>query len=416
MPSNAPAIEPNLVLNPEVRTQVVELLAGAKTIVDDARKAGRDLTDEEHEQVSASMTKAKQLELDNYAERAKASGNFNAPLNDIRLSSQPWESPAGGPQAKARGASWAKAMIRAASDPVTHQFKGLTPSGSVLVDVPAPPPIELGRPVTSLRQLMINEPSSGQFAFLRQTVRTNNAAVVAPGALKPTSIYNFERVEDRCRVVAHLSEPIPRQDLSDAPVLAQFVQVEMFDGLERALEAEIIGGDGTGEHFTGLNATSGVQTVALLGATGVDLVHTLRRAITRLENYGLTGTGWVMNPADWENVETLATTGGELLLANAGQNVPVDQAARRLWGIPVVTSVSCPVGTAYLADWIGSVRCYVREQNMISWSENVWLPDGLGAGQGVGTFETNQVVARAEGRFGFAVLRPSGIVKVSLAA
>lgn len=44
------------------------------------------------------------------------------------------------------------------------------------------------------------------FSYLRQTVRTNNAAPVATGALKPTSISTLARVESRLRVIAHLSD------------------------------------------------------------------------------------------------------------------------------------------------------------------------------------------------------------------
>jgi HK97 family phage major capsid protein len=192
----------------------------------------------------------------------------------------------------------------------------------------------------------------------------------------------------------------------------------MFFGLEQALEAEIITGSGTGEHIEGMANTAGIQTVPLITggpSTAIDLVRTLRRALTRLEGYGLTGTGWVMNPADWEKVETLATTGGELLMASAGQQVPVDQAARRLWGIPVVSTPSCPAGVAYLADFLGSTKLYVREEANLSWSENTWDPDALGEGLGASDFARNLVRFRAEGRFGFAVTRPTGVVKVALA-
>jgi HK97 family phage major capsid protein len=96
---------------------------------------------------------------------------------------------------------------------------------------------------------------------MRHDTRDNQAAVVAAGARKPTSNYELTPVEDRCRVIAHLSNPISRMSLADAPTLSEFVPVEMFYGVERALEAEIIGGNGTGEHLTGLANTSGVQVV-----------------------------------------------------------------------------------------------------------------------------------------------------------
>ena len=52
--------------------------------------------------------------------------------------------------------------------------------------------------------------SGPEFAYLRQSVRTNNAAVIARGATKPTSVLTTVRVADKLDVVAHLSEGVPR--------------------------------------------------------------------------------------------------------------------------------------------------------------------------------------------------------------
>jgi hypothetical protein len=57
--------------------------------------------------------------------------------------------------------------------------------------------------------------TSAEYAYLRQSVRTNNAAIVAEGAAKPTSVYSVVRVENSLQVIAHLSEGIPRYWLLD---------------------------------------------------------------------------------------------------------------------------------------------------------------------------------------------------------
>jgi hypothetical protein len=41
------------------------------------------------------------------------------------------------------------------------------------------------------------------YGYLRQTVRTSNAAVVAEGGTKPTSVFSVVRIEDSLDVVAH---------------------------------------------------------------------------------------------------------------------------------------------------------------------------------------------------------------------
>jgi hypothetical protein len=114
---------------------------------------------------------------------------------------------------------------------------------------------------------------TAEYAFLRQTTRTNNAAVVAAGATNPTSVYSVTRVEQSLVVVAHLSEGIPRYWLLDSTALEMFVENELTYGLQVAVEAKVL---------TDINATSGIQTQAY--ATSV--LATLSKGLTKLETAG----------------------------------------------------------------------------------------------------------------------------------
>ena len=125
---------------------------------------------------------------------------------------------------------------------------------------------------------------------MRQTVRTNNAAVVAAGALKPTSVYTVTRVENALVVIAHLSEGIPRHWLIDNAALEAFLASELEYGLRTAVEAKVL---------ADVNGTSGIQTQAY--ATSV--LATLRKGITKLETAGYTPSAFVLHPTDWEGVE-----------------------------------------------------------------------------------------------------------------
>ena len=62
--------------------------------------------------------------------------------------------------------------------------KALAPSGSVVVAQEfRPDPIALGKPAHSLLDVLpVQAHDTPQFAYLRQSVRTNNADVVAEGA------------------------------------------------------------------------------------------------------------------------------------------------------------------------------------------------------------------------------------------
>jgi HK97 family phage major capsid protein len=119
-------------------------------------------------------------------------------------------------------------------------------------------PTYAARPHPHARPATSDGSGGNAFTFLRQTVRTNNAAVVADSATKPTSVYTIAEIEDRFRVIAHLSEAIPLRYFADHNQLESWLAVR--DGLRAAparSQAEVLAGDGTGEHFTGILNTSG---------------------------------------------------------------------------------------------------------------------------------------------------------------
>jgi hypothetical protein len=112
-----------------------------------------------------------------------------------------------------------------------------------------------------------------EFAYLRQTVRTNNAAVVAEGAVKPTSVYSLTRSEDKLDVVAHRSEDVPRYWFTDNGTLERFVPDELLYGLQAAVEA--------------------MATVDIAGTSAIQIqvyatspLVTLRKSLTKLEKQG----------------------------------------------------------------------------------------------------------------------------------
>lgn len=229
-----------------------------------------------------------------------------------------------------------------------------------------------------------------EFEFLRQTVRTDNAAAVVDAATKPTSIYTVTSVPDRVRVYAHLSEAIPLRLFADHRELSGFLDSEMSRGVLDALEADIVSGATGGENVVGILETAGVGTTAY--ATSVPV--TLRKARTAMENAHEAPTAWVLNPTDAEGLDLLTTADGEYLVDSTAY-------ANIFGNIPKVISTSVPAGTALLADW-SQCRLIVRQGTTID-------ADSSGA-----LFDTNRVKLRAEGRFGFAVNRPAAFRVIDL--
>jgi len=211
------------------------------------------------------------------------------------------------------------------------------------------------------------------------------------------------RVDDTTKVIAHLSERIPRFYVEDAPVLRSFIQNEMFYGIQSALDGQILSGNGTAPNLRGITATAGIGVVT----TGTDALARTRTALTSIQQADLVPDAYVFTPSDWAKVEGVAMS---QFAANSGVGSPVDGMTRTLWGVPVVVSTSLSNGTALLGDFRGSASLFYTGQPRLDWSENTY--DSVA---GATDFERNFLRFRAEGRFGFAVTRPTGFVSITIA-
>ena len=267
--------------------------------------------------------------------------------------------------------------------------KALSPSGSAVVGQEfAASVTALGQPATSLLDVLpVVQHSIPEFAYLRQTTRTNNAAVVAAGGLKPTSVYSVTRIENALAVVAHLSEGIPRHWLLDNSSLEAFLRNELEYGLAVAVEASVL---------AQVNGTSGIQAQAY--ATSV--LATIRKGVTRLETAGYTASAFVLHPSDWEGVEL----GLASQAAIEHLSLPYDPATRRLFGVPVATSNAQTAGVGHvLASGAVAIDTDTRGVD-VQWSENATAD----------SFGKNLVFARCESRYATSVFSPLGVVSLDL--
>lgn len=358
-----------------------------------AGAAGRDLTDVERDQLVKHESEI--LSIDGHIAKAKADADLLS-----RLGSGV-DSPIAGSRSVLDLRS-AKARERIAADIITGKsgepsVKSLVAGGAAHMDAPLinPEVLPAGRVQLGLLDHLPAVETGAAFSYLRQSTRTNRAAVVATGALKPTSVYELQRVEDRLRVVAHLSEPIDRFWLEDVPNLLAFIRDEMVYGLAVSLEAEVLGGDGTGEHMLGLSNVSGIQIQPFT----TDRLTTTRAAQTATESViGESEGVWVFSPTDWAAFELMTIGQAGFAL---GQNIPVDTATRRLWGQPVATSLAASAGVGW---WITSGSVILATDGKLDFE----------LGMVGDTFARNQMIGRFEGRFAVQVPRPVGAVKIAL--
>ncbi|GAB3225561.1 phage major capsid protein [Mycolicibacterium hippocampi] len=378
-----------------------EARARRTAIIDRAEREGRDnLTESEttaHRQLTDDITALDELVGEASAECRRA-GLDNDEAMRVRQASGRLDANGGGTW-EARAAA---ALQRLGGEDSVATTRAMT-SGSV--DVPQLLPVGVtpkARP-TRLVDLLVNriQLEGNAFEYFVQSVRTNNADVVADNATKPTSVLTVEAVQDRARVIAHLSEPTPQRLLMDVPGLEAWLYDELGDGVIAALETQVIAGDGTGESITGILSASGTTPVAF----ATDPATTIRKALTAAQTAGDACNALVLNPADAETLDLTrwGASGGFLLDGFAdGQH-----RSANVFGDPAeITRVVCPsipAGTALLADW-SKVLIGVRESLRIDVDMSGVL------------FTKNQFVARAEGRYGIGITRPASFYICSLAA
>lgn len=298
------------------------------------------------------------------------------------------------------GGDWAT-RVAGAITALRSETRAVT-SGSI--DLPSlvePNVIANPRPARLIDLLVTRQTVGGNaFEYFQQTVRTNNAAPVADNATKPTSVFTVTPVEDRCRVIAHLTEPIPLRLLADHAALRVWLNSELVEGVLDALESQVISGNGNGENMTGILAVAGTTAVAY----STDVVTTLRSALTALQQIGVQPNAWALSPADAQTVDLTrwSTAGGYLTDGYANTNA----ASANIFGdssIQRVVSPSVPEGTAILGDW-SKVGLWVREGVRID----------IDAGGEL--FTKNQAVLRGETRVGAGVLMPPAFAVIDLTA
>lgn len=373
-----------------MNTRLAALKERAETVSDQARAIAQKAADE-----NRSMTAGERLDfdasmksLDEILTTVKAVKADQAVLTDAK---EFFGAEGKGDRTQQFAFKRMAAEVVRKMTPGPDGIKALATSGSVVVGQEfEATPIELGRPANSLLSVLPSKVRGiPEYAYLRQSVRTNNAAVVADGATKPTSVYTTVRIEDKLDIIAHLSEGVPRYWFKDNDTLEQFIRDELLYGLEKAVEALAL---------ADIDGTSGIQTQAYATSPLV----TLRKTLTKLEVSGYKADAFVMHANDWEAIElALSTTD-----AIEYRGLPYDPATRRLYGVPVVVSLAQTEGVAHtLGD--GAARLETDTEGVgVQWSETSNADD----------FAKNLIRARCEGRFATSVMRPLAVVKADLTA
>lgn len=364
----------------------------AREVAEKAATASRQMTPAEQAAHDAAIAKGYQIVDQIKAAKADESilAKARALADEIGDINGTGAGNRGGAQVKAR--DWAAKT----ADKMTAAAEQFGVKALITGSIDVANPISAGvvpmadNPTRLIDLIVQREPLSGNaYSYLRQTVRTNNAAPVADLALKPTSVFTYAEVDDKANVLAHLSQPVPERFLADHSALEALLSSEMFRGVNQAVEAQVISGTGLGENMTGILTTAG--TVAVPYDTSV--YNTLRKARTALAVREEVPTAWAFSLADAESLDMYRDGNGRFYGSDVDDVI--------FGNLPKITIPGIPAGVAILADW-SQCKLFVREAVKLD-------ADRSGA-----NFTTNSVVLRAEGRYGFGVLRPQAFAIVDL--
>jgi len=197
--------------------------------------------------------------------------------------------------------------------------------------------------------------SAPSVAYLRHNSTTGSPTTVAPGGLKPELSFLVDSVTIKAsKIAAHVA--VNDEDMADYHDFEQYVGVELMRAIIDTENGQLLNGAGTGTDLSGMLNTTGALTRVVGTDTPLDAVE---QAINDLR------VGSAFAVADLLIMHP--TTRSKLRRQKDSQNRylvnpdPTMDEADSLFGIPLVVSTTCPIGTVLAADAGKAAMVYVRQ-------------------------------------------------------
>lgn len=284
-------------------------------------------------------------------------------------------------------------------------------SGSGLTSIEKlPGVVELGvRPLTL--EALISGGQTGQTTvrYIQEVTYTQaiTGGTAETGALPEISL-TYQEIDAPVKDIGgfiKMSENL----LADYVAVASFINARLPYQVDRAVEDQLLNGDGTGSNITGILNSSGVQTLAKGGNTISDLALKLQTKV-RWQNMtsnaaqgGFEPTGYIIHPTDWESYQLAKDANGQYLMKGpfygaygvGGSTVEF----YTLWGKPVAVSPITAQGTIVCGAWNMGAQKFDRQGLIIEMSNS----DGS-------DFLSRKITLRGTRRLALAVYRPGSFV------
>ena len=229
---------------------------------------------------------------------------------------------------------------------------------------------------------------------------------VAEGGAKPQISFGLPSWEtDAARKIAgHIK--FSDEFIADLAFIKTEIDERLLYLLAMREEAQLLNGDGTGQNILGLLNRSGVQVEA--SANSGDDADTIFRAMTKIATATeLSADGLVIHPLDYQKFRLSKDANGQYFGGGffEGQygNGGGIAAQPPLWGLRTVVTPAVRVGSPLVGAFKQAATLYRKGGVQVD-ATNSHVDD----------FTNNLVTVRVEERVALAVRQPAGIVKVTL--
>lgn len=239
--------------------------------------------------------------------------------------------------------------------------------------------------------------TSSSVQYLKASAFTNGAKVVAEGAAKPESTFQFKLATANIETIAHYTK-ITEQLAQDAPAVQAFINAKMIYGLQLKIDEQLVNDTGAeSSQLTGLlkdattctDYSTGLAELKPSIKTMVDFALGIK---TKLETIGYAPKYLILNPIDWASLALMKDTNGLYILGG-----PASVAGKTLWGMSVVTTPSMPQGKYLMSDFALGATIFDRQEVAVEIDREQ------------DDFTKNLFTIRVERRLGLAVENPKAI-------
>lgn len=208
--------------------------------------------------------------------------------------------------------------------------------------------------------LDVQTTTSNAIEYVEEVLFTNNAGPVAEKAAMGQSDIKLELKSVNVQTIGHYL-PATRQILEDAAQLSAYIDGRLLYGLKLKEEAQILYGSGVSPNLTGIMTNANVQTYKWSDGKLKDTkLDAIRRAITKARRAEYPVDTVVLNPTDWEDIETLKSDDGKYLWVQVTVG-----GVMQVWRLAVVETMAIQAGEFLVGSFGMGATLWDRRQGSV---------------------------------------------------